>query len=1571
MCLVACSEEENKSVDVVPTEACSGGNVTIVRDGNSVCEPKATCTVYKETYQEATNTCACDASGNWKGTAPNCYCDTASGDYVLLNDGNTCAPKKTCESNKEAYDSATNSCACDASGNWKGTAPNCYCDTASGNYVLLNNENTCALKKTCESNMEAYESATNSCVCDASGNWKGTAPNCYCDTASGDYVLLNNGNTCAPKKTCESNKEIYDPATNSCTCDASSNWKGTAPNCYCDTASGNYVLLNDGNTCALKKACDSDKEAYDPTTNSCACDASGNWKGTAPNCYCETEGGNYALSSDGKTCSRNSTCDPDRETYLSDHCECNTAGNWFGTSPNCTCGDGSDSYVTKEKNGSTVCEPKATCDRVSQKYDEDTNTCACDIEHNWTGTSPNCYCDTASGNYVLLNNENTCALKKTCESNKEIYDPATNSCACDASSNWKGNSPNCYCDTDSGNYVLLNDGNTCATKKICDPNTEKYDPATNTCACNASGNWKGSSPNCYCDTDSGNYVLSSDGKTCSRKSICDPDKEINQSNQCVCNTARNWFGTSPNCSCGDGSDSYVSIEKNGSPVCEHRATCDKQGQKYVEDTNSCVCDTSGNWMGTSPNCYCDTASGNYVLLNNGNTCAIKKTCESNRETYDPATNTCVCDTASNWKGSSPTCYCDTASGNYVLLNNDNTCALKKTCNSNKETYDPATNTCVCDASGNWTGSSPSCYCDTESDNYVLSSDGKTCSRKSICDPVREINQSNVCVCNAEGNWKGTSPNCYCDTGSGYVLLNGNTCEVKKTCDPIMENYDLATNTCACDASGNWKGTSPSCYCDTASGDYVLLNNGNTCAPKKVCDPNKENYIPDTNTCACDAAGNWKGNSPYCYCNTDSGNYVLLNDGNTCEIKKTCEPNKEIYDPATNTCACNASGNWKGNSPSCYCDTASGDYVLLNDGNTCAMKNSCDPNKETYNPATNTCECSGNWKGTSPNCYCDIDSGNYVLLNGNACEIKKTCDPNKESYVSATNTCECSGNWKGNSPNCYCDTDSGNYVLLNGTTCEMKKTCDPNKETYDPATNTCKCSGNWQGTSPYCRCNIASGNYVLLNNGTTCEKRKTCDPDKETYDSDTNTCACNASGNWQGTAPDCYCDTESGNYVLFENTNTCEIKQHCDPYKETYLEALNYCMCDSSRNWTGTSPRCHCNTASGNYVLMNDGHTCAKIATCDPNKETYDPDTNTCACNASGNWQGSSPDCYCDTAHGYVLLNDGTTCEMKKTCDPIMETYDPNTNTCACNASGNWFGTAPDCSCGDGSDAYMTIERDGNTVCERRATCDQEGQMYDEDTNSCVCDEAYGWTGNGVTCTCTQGAPCSCPGAFYQDRCVVVGSFVTFGKYPQTSDEPSSLQDLEWRILEIDRANRKMLLLTKHVINAMKFHGEGSNYPTWAKSDIRTWLNGTEYPQFLSSFYFSAQDQNRIVEVTNSTSDNKNEVSGHHIIDGGVDTQDKVFLLDVKNAANEAYFASYPARKAFATTYAIAQGVDVTKPSGVSVCGNVECTAEWWLRTPGTSQYDALSVEDDGEISLFGREINKAWVGVRPALWIKY
>ena len=339
----------------------------------------------------------------------------------------------------------------------------------------------------------------------------------------------------------------------------------------------------------------------------------------------------------------------------------------------------------------------------------------------------------------------------------------------------------CSEETDSA----WSEGTDCADNE----NGEVYcDPSLNACrayrACGESG-----------DIAHGAVVCNDEGTD---KAKCEDGTLVELTGDEACPVVENatsvcTFDTEATCSfvCNTG---YTRVQD----ACQAIETCNAEGEIYISESNTCVCDTDNHWTGAAGSCACEEG---YVPVNGQ--CELKTTCDANKEIYISETNTCACDTDNHWTGTAGSCACETG---YVLVNGQ--CELKTTCDANKEIYNSESNTCSCNTAKHWAGAAGSCACET---GYVLVNG--QCELKKTCDANKEIynSASNTCSCDTANHWIGTVGSCTCETG--YLLIDGH-CELKKTCDPLKEIYHASSNTCTCDTANDWVGSAGGCMCAT-------------------------------------------------------------------------------------------------------------------------------------------------------------------------------------------------------------------------------------------------------------------------------------------------------------------------------------------------------------------------------------------------------------------------------------------------------------------------------------------------------------------------------------------------------------------------------------------------------------------------------------------------------------------------------------------------------------------------------------------------------------------------------------
>ena len=191
--------------------------------------------------------------------------------------------------------------------------------------------------------------------------------------------------------------------------------------------------------------------------------------------------------------------------------------------------------------------------------------------------------------------------------------------------------------------------------------------------------------------------------------------------------------------------------------------------------------------------------------------------------------------------------------------------------------------------------------------------------------------------------------------------------------------------------------------------------------------------------------------------------------------------------------------------------------------------------------------------------------------------------------------------------------------------------------------------------------------------------------------------------------------------------------------------------------------------------------------------------------------------------------------------------------------------------------------------------------------------------------------------------------------PTKKGEIMRLGKYDWRVLDIQ--NGKMLILCEKVIGKRAYHSKYRDIRwdgdiTWAKCDLRTYLNGAFYDSL-------GQDKARIAKTRITTNNNP-----WYGTKGGKTTSDRIFLLSIEEVVY--YFGDSGQLKS--------QPEDVNYISdqynSARIASDKSGTASWWwLRSPGYYGNVAAGVDTGGGLSLCGNIVIYDGVGVRPALWL--
>lgn len=189
-------------------------------------------------------------------------------------------------------------------------------------------------------------------------------------------------------------------------------------------------------------------------------------------------------------------------------------------------------------------------------------------------------------------------------------------------------------------------------------------------------------------------------------------------------------------------------------------------------------------------------------------------------------------------------------------------------------------------------------------------------------------------------------------------------------------------------------------------------------------------------------------------------------------------------------------------------------------------------------------------------------------------------------------------------------------------------------------------------------------------------------------------------------------------------------------------------------------------------------------------------------------------------------------------------------------------------------------------------------------------------------------------------------------------------EYDWRVLATQ--GNTALIITDKIIEQRSYHNKYVEI-TWADCSLREYLNTEFYDRF------SEAEKARIVSVVNKNPDNP-----WFGTIGGVDTEDKIFLLSLDELACK-YFGDssallYNPRKNQRYWY---ERKDENNGKRGAILLDKGWGSWYWIRTPGRFSVKAVYVFPDGNIGIHGNNILKGNIadgycagGVRPAMWVK-
>jgi len=211
-----------------------------------------------------------------------------------------------------------------------------------------------------------------------------------------------------------------------------------------------------------------------------------------------------------------------------------------------------------------------------------------------------------------------------------------------------------------------------------------------------------------------------------------------------------------------------------------------------------------------------------------------------------------------------------------------------------------------------------------------------------------------------------------------------------------------------------------------------------------------------------------------------------------------------------------------------------------------------------------------------------------------------------------------------------------------------------------------------------------------------------------------------------------------------------------------------------------------------------------------------------------------------------------------------------------------------------------------------------------------------------------------------------GDVILFGSYEQDNQPDNGPEPIEWTVLEVQEG--KALLLSCCGLDAVPYHEPWNEDDfTWETCTLRAWLNDS----FLNTA-FTGEEQGKI--LLTAVDNGPEQGNSQWTLDGGNDTEDRIFLLSFAEAAryldlqyvymHDPDEKSNAAAQARPTAYAVARGVMV---NGDYVLRSDRDMGDWWLRSPAHYPGFASAVSVSGFLG--APRASTKTVAVRPALWI--
>ncbi|XP_073712278.1 E-selectin isoform X13 [Misgurnus anguillicaudatus] len=664
--------------------------------------------------------------------------------------------------------------------------------------------------------------------------------------------------------------------------------------------------------------------------------------------------------------------------------------------------------------------------------------------------------------------------------------------------------------------------------------------SSSTLLCGATGHWNDSQPSCeiikckpedittpdhgsvYCSNPNGNFSYDSQCEY-----SCDEGYKLKGASMARCTATTEWSSKPPTCEVVQCSE--LITPNNGTMHCHHdtkgtfssQSTCEFYCEEgYTLQTSSSstlLCGATGHWNDSQPSCEivkCNPEDvttlhhGSAQCSNPNGDFSYDSVCEySCEEGYElKGSSMTKCTATTEWTSKPPTCELVLCSELITPNNGTMHCrhnpkgnfGYKSTCEFACEKgytlQTSSSSTLLCEATGHWNDSIPSCKvvkCNPE-DVITLHHGSVQCFNPNgdflydsvceySCEEGYELKGSSMRKCTATTKWTSKPPTCELikckpedittpDHGSVYCSNpNGNfsyDSQCEYSCD---EGYKLKGASMArCTATTEWSSKPPTCELVQCS-ELITPNNG-------------------TMQCHHDTKGTFSSQS-------------------TCEFY--CEEGYTLQTSSSSTLLCGATGHWNDSQPSCeIVKCKPEDVTTLHHGSVrCSNPNgdfsydsvceySCEEGYELKGSSTRKCTATTEWTSKPPTCEL-VQCSELITPNNGAMQChhdskdnfgyQSTCEfACEEGYTlqtssSSTLLCGATGHWNDSQPSCeivkcnpadvttlyygsvQCSNPNGDFSY--DSVCEYS--CEEGYELKGSSTRKCTATTEWTSKPSTC------------------------------------------------------------------------------------------------------------------------------------------------------------------------------------------------------------------------------------------------------------------------------------------------------------------------------------------------------------------------------------------------------------------------------------------------------------------------------------------------------------------------